>query len=51
MSRQLAFSSTISVMVMAAFALSATVKAQDFGARDLDARASTAQAAAMVSGR
>ncbi len=30
MSRQLAFSSTISVMVMALFALSATVKAQDF---------------------
>jgi hypothetical protein len=29
MSRQLAFSSTISVMVMAAFALSTTVKAQD----------------------
>ncbi|MFT4025829.1 MAG: hypothetical protein QM676_03355 [Novosphingobium sp.] len=33
MSRQLAFSSTISVMVMAAFALSATVKAQDLAAR------------------
>lgn len=29
MSRQLVFSSTISVMVMAAFALSTTVKAQD----------------------
>ena len=29
MSRQLVFSSTISLMVMAAFALSTTVKAQD----------------------
>jgi hypothetical protein len=33
MSRQLAFSSTISVMVMAAFALSTTVKAQDVAQR------------------
>jgi hypothetical protein len=45
MSRQLVFSSTISVMVMAAFALSTTVKAQDH-----TQHASVAQVAA-VSGR
>ena len=33
MSRQLAFSSTISIMVMAAFALSATVKAHEIAPR------------------